>query len=782
MLFQEKRPRYLTKLLLASSAIPCLFLWGEAIAQPLTLEEIIVTSSKRETNLSDTAVSASVFSSDKLTNLQITNGTDYEALVPSLTFRQGPGSRIFIRGIGRVSNTLGLDPGVAVYNDGIYSSDAELLNSSSLNQERVEILRGPQGTLFGRNATGGTFSSFSKRPTKELDVAVRASTGNFDAQNYQALVRGPINDSMGYKVFTVHSERDGYFNNVGNGDDGGAENSDFYEGQFQWDLNKDVQFWLKYSTLRYDREPQPSTLLDPYTTESESQVVVQPQADLVTSGIVNPGLFDDRAYRIDDIGVSKLRNNDSWTTHINWDQGNFALKYIGGYSRSDFTTIGADGDATDNASRRRVNDIGQFSRQYSHELQLTSTTTDPLQYVVGLYTYHEENDQPFIVRSLTETNLLLGEPGVITVNRNTPNTGLIFAQQGTLKTDSYAAYGEVSYQLNSEWQFVTGIRLSKDKKEGFERQEIRFDPEVLSPLLAGIPIPARNFNPVPNFRDESVLDEDFENVSGRVIVNYTPNDNNFFYGSVSSGYKPGGFRLGSLQEVPSFDEETVIAYELGWKGRHFDNTLQLDAAIYLYNYNDNQVLRAFTEPVSGTRMQSIENVDADIYGLEVEATYLLSDNLSIIGAYSYTDTELKTNELFSDFSFPEGDIDPVTGDFVDEVDGNPAQQTPRNKISAIVNYQIPTSVGVFAIRPTVSYVGARNFDIFDNRETRADSYTRIDLQGTWENNGRNIVVRLQGRNLSDKDIVNSIGGNNLQQRRHALAPPRTYSLELEYRF
>ncbi len=747
-------------------------------AQPLEIEEIIVTSTKRETNLSDTAVSASVFGSDKLADLQITNGTDYEALVPSLSFRQGPGARVFIRGIGRVSNALGVDPGVAVYNDGVYSPEAALLSAGSLNQQRVEILRGPQGTLFGRNAAGGTFSSFSKRPTQELDAAVRVSVGNYDNQNYQALVRGPINEAMGYKLFVRHQEREGFFDNVGSGEDGGASNLDVYEGQFQWNLNSQWEFWLKYSTTRFDGQSQPETLLDSYSAVNDSTIVVQAQADLVNSGVDNPGVFNEREYRADDIARARVRNNDAWITHLTWNRIGAQFKYIGGYSRSDFTSIGADADGTDNPSRRRVNDLGQFSRLYSHELQLTSTTDGPLQYVAGLYIYHEENDQPFILRSLTEENLLLGEPGIIRVNPETPNTGLFFAQRGVLETDSYSAYGELSYRFNPRWQLTTGLRFSVDKKEGFEIQERRLDPQVFDSSLTSAP--ALNINLNPNFRDNSVLDEDFKNLSGRVVVNYTPAAGGLIYGSISSGYKSGGFRLGSLQANPIFDEETVLAYEAGWKGSYFDRSLRFSASAYWYDYADNQVLRSFTS--EDMRLEVVENVDVDIYGVELEAFYLFSKNLSFIGAYSYIDSQFKTDKLFEDRNFPEGTLDPDSGELADVVDGNPAQQSPRNKLSLIVNYQIPSKVGRFSISPVVSYVGARNFDIFDNRETRADSYVRVDLQGRWVNQARNFVVRLQGRNLADKDIVNNLSGNSIQQRFQRLAAPRTYALELEYRF
>jgi iron complex outermembrane receptor protein len=169
-----------------SVAVASTLATSATFAQSLMLEEVVVTAQKREENLQDTALAITAFTSDKLDQLNISTASDYEALVPSLSFRNEP-SRLSIRGVGRASNSLGLDPGVAVYRDGIYNAETGILGrATSLTTERVEILRGPQGTLFGRNATGGAVSITSKRPTDEFEHHVRAKVGSYNQIDYGA--------------------------------------------------------------------------------------------------------------------------------------------------------------------------------------------------------------------------------------------------------------------------------------------------------------------------------------------------------------------------------------------------------------------------------------------------------------------------------------------------------------------------------------------------------------------------------------------------------------------
>ena len=181
-------------------------------ASSLTLEEIVVTASKRETALQDTAIAVTAFSAALTEELDINSPFDFEKLVPSLTYQQSP-NRLSIRGVGRFDNSLGVSPGVAIYNDGIFTAEATSLSTQPMNIQRTEILRGPQGTLYGRNTTGGAVNIISRRPASEFEGDFRLKYGNEGQEEFGVVVSGPVNDSLRYKVHYYDSNRDGLQDN-----------------------------------------------------------------------------------------------------------------------------------------------------------------------------------------------------------------------------------------------------------------------------------------------------------------------------------------------------------------------------------------------------------------------------------------------------------------------------------------------------------------------------------------------------------------------------------------
>ena len=230
--------------------------------QRLSLEEVIVTASKRETNLQDTAIAVSAFTSDMLESLDINSPFDFESLVPSFTYQQTR-NRISIRGVGRFSNSLGVSPGVAIYNDGIFTAEAAALSSQPMNIQQTEILRGPQGTLYGRNTTGGAVNVISKRPTDEFHGDFRAKFGNYGTQEFGFVITGPITDSFRYKLHAYDAERDGLQDNEA-GTDLRTVDSTYLEAQLEWDITDDLSVWLKYGTLETDPIAGAAPSDDPY--------------------------------------------------------------------------------------------------------------------------------------------------------------------------------------------------------------------------------------------------------------------------------------------------------------------------------------------------------------------------------------------------------------------------------------------------------------------------------------------------------------------------------------
>jgi iron complex outermembrane recepter protein len=776
-------------ILAASTSLPA--------AAQMMLEEVIVTAQKRETGLQDTSIAITALTSDMMDDLNINTAGDYEAIVPSLSVRDEP-SRLFLRGVGRVTNTLGTEPGIALYRDGIYSSELNELNrSSSLTTERIEVLRGPQGTLFGRNATGGAINITSLRPTEDFEHHVRATVGNYDRLDWGVSSSGPITDNLGYRVYATQQTRDGYIENIGGKDIWDQENTS-WGAQLSWDVTDTLNIWFRYTSDETDDIRNgllaSGTLITPYITDLITQdgYFVSEQFGWDKE---NPTVRD--PYKVDYNDALRTRDQDSnkYATHITWDLDEITLKYIGSYYENDWTAEGGDFGFTSNPDVRGLEFSGQFQDSQSHEIQLISMSDSPLQWVVGFYYYESDKEQPYIASTPTADPLeyVIPPANLFDLEKLTHNPDRRQVDQYTsLETESTAIYADGNYTFSPEWRLTLGIRYTEDEKEGYEAQTIYADSRAsIGNVAPGVPDyvalkPIWDFFGFPenccgwNDREQAdfnrTLKDDWDNVSGRIVLDYTPTDDSLFYGSISNGYKAGGFNLGPIQEQGSFDEETVLSYEIGYKGT-FADTLRLNAAAYFYDYEDMQVQT--NTLVNGLLVEQLVNAgEAEVKGLEIEATWLATEDLTLLASYSYIDGE------YTEF---DGQIDTIGGDGPgDEQDlsGNPLAQAPENKVYLNAAYAINTaSMGEFVLSGAYSWVDERQYDAFNTDSTRADSYYRVDAMATWFSPNQDIRVILSGRNLTEEETYVSLERLNSAGALVGFPnAPRTYSLEVQYDF
>jgi len=748
------------------------------------LEEVIVTAQKREESLQDTAIAITALSGEAFDELNISDSSDYEAIVPSLSVRDTP-SRLFIRGVGRVTNSLGTEPGVAIYLDQIYSSEIGILGrASSLTTERLEVLRGPQGTLFGRNATGGAVSVTSKKPAEEFEHHVRAKAGNYGQFNVGASSSGPITDSLRYRVFAYSNSRDGYIDNSA-GKDIWDQDTQGFGAQISWDISDTLNLWLSYQKDEVDNIGSGVNaggfLITPYFTDLVTQdgflLSAQYQWDKE-----NPAVNDSYKVDMNDPLRTHNKGNNKYIAHLTWDLENVTVKYIGSYLEDQTTLENGDLDFTSNPDNRLVEGAAGITETYNHELQLLSAGDGPLQWVAGLYYYHGLKEQPYSIQSL-EAEYLENTVPSLTFDPSLIEPNLFgryqYWQLGDLKSESTAAYLDANYSFNESWKLTAGVRYSIDEKEGAEQQYVVADSLVYGIDYGTIPgFPANCCGWLITSPEEATrtLKDDWSNVSGRVVLDYMPTDHDLFYASISTGYKAGGFRLGTLQPNPSFDEEQVLSLEFGYKGT-FSDTLRVNVAAYWYDYADMQVLvpRLTDENLP---VEEIVNVDAaEVKGFEVEATWLASDALMFIANYSYIDGE------YTDFCCA---IDTIGAPELGEQDlsGNSLTQSPQNKIYLNAKYSWQTgSAGEFVLSGSYAWVDERQYDVFDTDATRADDYYRVDAMLTWYSPSENLRVILSGRNLTEEETfsnlqrLNSVGALNGFPN-----APRTYGLEVQFDF
>lgn len=780
----------LTALVCATGA--ALFSHSLLAQQNPMLEEVIVTAQKRAEDLQDTAIAITAISGSTMDDLNITNAEDYEAIVPSLSVRTTP-SRLFLRGIGRVTNSLGTEPGVAVYLDQIYTGEITVLSrASSLTTQQLDVLRGPQGTLFGRNATGGAISVTSKRPTEEFENEVRATGGNYGTFNWGGASSGPLTDDLGYRVYAYGNSHDGYIDNQG-GKDIWDQDDTGLGAQLSLDATDNLNIWLSWATDRTDNTLSGINFggyqISPYQTSniSEDGFIVSEQYQWDQE---NPAVRD--RYKVDQNDPLKTKNfnNNKYIAHITWDLNDVTVKYIGGYFEGDYTARRGDLGMTSNPDVRVVEGAQNNSESYSHELQLLSAGDGPLQWVAGLYYYHNETQQPYNIASLEADYLQNTVPASDPFNpaEVQPNLNEVenwqYWQNADLDVDSYAAYADGNYSFNEQWKLTMGIRYSYDKKEGNEAQYVVADPNAtgnagLFPVWASLGFPTNccGFLITDPETEQRKIDDNWDNVSGRVVLDYMYSDEQMMYASISSGYKAGGFRLGSLQDIPSFKPEEVVSYEIGYKGTYAD-VLRVNAAAYFYDYTNMQVLVPALNDINLPEQQVINADESEVKGFELEATWLATEALTLTANYSYID-----GEYTSFCCFPDTTADPDTN-IDQDLSGNPLTQAPKNKVFTSVSYAFNTdNMGEFVLSGNYAWVDSRQYDVFNTAATQADAYYRVDAILTWFSPSQDIRVIMSGKNLTEEETWTSLQRGSVPGVVIGQAnEPRTYSLEVQYAF
>jgi len=528
--------------LLASSALLAVILGAPATAYAQAvnvIEELVVTAEKREQSLQDVPVAISAFTSKQRDLVGISTVQDLTNFTPGFTY-QSANDRASMRGIGRLTNVHSVDGAVSIYIDGLFTTSTVLAGGPPLDVERVEILRGPQGTLYGRNAIGGTVNVISVRPTEEFYAEVRAIAENYDFTNFQAAISGPIAENLqfrfsGYKL----DQRKGYYTNVAGGPSEGSKR-DEYQAQFQLQaqLGENAEWWVSYKTLvwhnrggpgaraGYLNGPYETGRLDPnfsvvynsahgYTPETGLNGIVPGSLRQFggTGVTTNPALSDSRDFNTNNPQRVRLRDVNSLTTNFVYHLPSIDIKYVGGFQEYKYDLYG-DTDATNvqsfqiplapgsicgtigglfaaglspvNCAPLTVNADNvyhyfEYPKWMSHELNLSSTHDGPLQWIAGLYYYNEK-----YTGTGSTADFFLRGPSTL----QTPVLGAAPNPSGTWSTGNYglttrskAVFGQIDWQATETLKVTAGLRYTKDKKFGTEFRRIVCNSDVCYPGL-----------------------------------------------------------------------------------------------------------------------------------------------------------------------------------------------------------------------------------------------------------------------------------------------------------
>ncbi len=592
---------------------------SSAIAQ---LEEVLVTAQKREQSLQDIPIAVTAFNQMELDTRRIADVKDLALFVPNMQITDSPGgtsgATISIRGASTINPAITWEPVVGLYLDGVFLGKnlGGIFEIAEL--ERVEVLRGPQGTLYGKNTVGGAINLITRRPSEEMGGSAEVSAGNEGYE--QAKLRldtgalGKFRASAAY----LYAERDGFYDNV-NSDPSGGMNP-FVNPVSSKDFNNlDSEVWridaifdatdtftTRYSYDSSNRNQQPS--------KGQLTDVNQAAFDAVGSGFLAPLLnaytvsSDDNADQIsNDQSVEEKSDTSGHGFFMDWDAGNWgamgnvALKSISSYRELDYNDmIDIDGSPMNLFSASRGIDY----KQYSQEFQLLGDA-DTVNYVLGLYYFKEKAD---VVNPITFFGLF-GAP----TDNNTYG----------LDNDSYAAFGQAEWRPASIQQLslTAGIRYTEEDRDQYIKH------------------PNTSTGGVDAFDEQG--SDTWSNTSGTFIAGWDFSDDINVYAKVAQGWKSGGFNGEAPTAVTfqeGYDPEEVIAYEIGLKSRLLDDRLQLNVAAFYNDITDMQV-SVFLEG-SGGASSNVQNAGgATTQGLEVELVYQVVEALQLSANYGYLDVE-----------------------------------------------------------------------------------------------------------------------------------------------
>ena len=784
-------------------------------AQSTILEEVVVTAQRRETMLQDTPIAITAFTTEKLADLGVFDITDLGSRAPNTNIQKQPSSNsnmsITIRGIGNGETSLMADPKTSFYLDGVYMSKTVGAVFDIVDLQSVEVLRGPQGTLFGRNSTGGAMNVTTVKPTGEWGIKLEGSVGNDGYQRAAGSVDFPqLFDMLSVKFSGMLMEYDGWADNdfPGSESDLGSEDNNAYRVALRLEPTDALTIDYTYDKTDNEGVPTPFQVTKvkdsiyngftdtPFPFQFLGGELYRQMADLV-------GDPDKRRekYNLDAVSTEELEVEGHNLT-IAWELDSITLKYIfgdretdSGYDRTDLDGgaltardlfYGGGMDVPSPGFHATI-DEGWVDLQ-THELQLFgSAFNDRLQYTVGYYQYEEEiyqsNPQTFSL----PIQFLLGsalDGAYVAAGycNDIPQAGLVC--QGTQrlplpfpfpggdpnlngqvdfiygqKTESWAAYGQATYALTDNLDITGGLRYTDDERDAFLFNENLGQSSV----------------------DERLENSDsWDNISYLLTLNYALSDNANVYGTYSTGYNSGGFnsRAGSPTSWQTpYDEEEVESFEIGLKSDWMDNRLRVNAALFYNDYTDIQVTQ-FEAGSGGASSRIVNAGEATYQGLELEITALLTDNLLMELSYGYLDAEFDEYIARNPATDLEEDISDVTS----------PSRAPENSGAFGVQYDFdPFTFGTLSARVDVVYTDGYVFHPFQNQFDAADDRTVVDARVTLQDIGlgEGSNLRLSGwvKNATDEEYREwGIDFASLGWAGATYGRPRTYGFDLVYEF
>lgn len=744
----------LTPTFVAAQDVPADVEQTEEAGQPVAVGEIVVTAQKREQNVQEVPVAVSTLSGEDLQ--VITSGApDVRALsarVPSLLLESSFGRafpRFYIRGLGNSDFDLNASQPVSMIVDEVVLENPVVKGMPLWDMDRVEVLRGPQGTLFGRNTPAGIVKFETRKPTREFEADFRASYGTYDTVDINGAVGGPLGDTVSMRFSGLYQSRSDWVDNgyTGVKDELGGYDTTAYRLQLLWEPteNFDALFnihgWDVDGTARLFR----ANILTPGNDE------------------LVPGFEQDQVY-LDGLNEQEISSMGG-VMKLEWGFSGSTLTSVTGFETLDMFSRGdIDGGfgasflgegnygpgfiPFPSESADGIPDLDQFTQEF----RLTSNGSGPLRWLAGLFYFNEE--------------VTVDSYSYDTLAGNSQNGYAVQWQEA----EAYALFGSLDYRINDEWNAVVGLRFSHDEKDYWvDRPQPVFQPPLVAPITE---------------------QTDVDHTSWDLSLTYKANPNLNWYGRIATSFRApsiqgrimfcADFEGGTNPAtncVTTADTEEILSAEIGMKSILADNRLRLNLTAYLFEVDGQQLTAVGGEYNTATLL----NADTtEGYGFEADIEYIPTANWLMTFGLSYNPTEIKDSSLTV---APCGGgctvTDPINADGLALIDGNPLPHAPEWIVNGIINFRSdPVEKGFFGVLDW-AYYSEKNFFLYESEEFKSDSLEfGLRLGYAW--NQAKYEVALFGRNILDEEIVR--GGIDFNNLTGMMNDPRTVGIEFVGRF
>lgn len=753
-----------------------------AISMPAfgQLEEIIVTATKRVESLQDVPLSVSVMSEERMLTMDIKDMKDLSDFVPNFHMAESTMmSNLYIRGLGSgLSHST--EQSVGMFVDGVYIGRAAANNMGFLDVSMVEVLRGPQGTLFGKNTVAGALIVRTNDPTDEFEGRVTGSYGGYSTVgNHYDLggyVSGPVSESVSYRLTGKYESHDGYVENLGNGPDGANREDIGFRGKLRWDASENTVVDLRVDYFDYETEGQ---------VAAELFDVIPPILNAYEG--VDPNFSSTKDWKASyncDLAV-----NNRFCPQRDQEMQTYAMTINHEFATSTLTSITAyqDYQYDDDFYAADFGLVGSFTanrveefKSFSQEVRLTSESSDTFDYIIGGYFESSEiNRNASTPIHFPSLKAVLG-PTIPSL------PALARSEDWGQETDSFAAFGQLRWHVSDKVSMLFGARYSYEEKSfEFDRYYTAYDSSTIMDVSRFPPgAQAGLFGKLGPLitRSDSASNRDENKLTGSFTVQYQPTDQHMMYYTASQGHKTGGFddRVISLSDI-GFDEETSLMHEIGAKTSWLDGRMNFNIAAFHIAFEDLQVSSfqpdAFAFLTSNAGEASSKGIEADLM-FQVTDTWTLGGSLGLLDAkYDRFNTAPCTRDQ------SDGNTAGCVGG-VQDLGGQVLQFAPDYKGNVYSQFTTVFDSGwLLNARVEANFSGSYFTDLDLDPHFQQESYLKWNASIQMTSLDDRYEISLIGRNLSNEKVA-SFGVDTPLVPTYfaALTPPRDITLRLGYRF